>query len=153
MQLNLKRTDYIVIDDRQGSDEKTGSADGKTDIVSETDFLMHGEEQEIEDIKPLSASELEGIDLKVASYLASSDNALETFLRLTQDFPKHSSYFASKNVSEAFVTEHEERKPRSRRNQEEPHNAETKRAPVPEKTTDLSGTYGSCQDRTMRCEW
>jgi UDP-glucose:glycoprotein glucosyltransferase len=95
VELALKRTDYIVIDDRQ-------SAGGDTS-KSKAESM-----DELEDLTPLSASQLSELGLKAASFVATSDGPLDTLLTVTQDFPKHSASLAKQNVSDEFLQEHHE---------------------------------------------
>lgn len=98
MELTLKRTDYIVIDDRQADDtippESTSAVDGT--LIDD----------DVADLKPLSASELLRLDMKASSFVMDSSDPLDTLLRLTQDFPKHSAAISLSNVSEDFRKEH-----------------------------------------------
>jgi len=96
--LDLKRTDYIVIDDRQAEEAKLKS--------QENDKSTTTAEEDIADLKPLSESELALLSLKAASYVLQTGNPLDALLSLTQDFPKHSSFLASQNVSLDFLQEH-----------------------------------------------
>lgn len=98
--LDLKRTDYIVIDDRQAEESKSKS--------QENDKFTEGPatEEDIADLKPLSESELALLGLKAASYVMQTENSFDSLLSLTQDFPKHSSFLASQNVSLDFLQEH-----------------------------------------------
>lgn len=101
VELALKRTDYIVIDDRgddKGEEEPDISSSGAEEVVLET--------EELADLKPLSASELRGLGLKTASFVMGSDNPFDTLLKISQDFPKHSSAITKRNVSMDFLTEH-----------------------------------------------
>ena len=97
--LSLKRTDYIVIDDRQAQEEgaETASSSGGEASL---------QEEEVADLKPLSASELSGLALKAADFVMHSEQPLDTLLKLAQDFPKHSSSISSHNVSAEFMKEH-----------------------------------------------
>ncbi|KAL8735600.1 MAG: hypothetical protein Q9166_000769 [cf. Caloplaca sp. 2 TL-2023] len=101
VELALKRTDYIVIDDR-GDDAK--------DEVPDTPGFESGEVVlevgELADLKPLSASELRGLGLKTASFVMASDDPFDTLIKVSQDFPKHSSAITKRNVSEALLAEH-----------------------------------------------
>lgn len=101
VELALKRTDYIVIDDRQTEKEPGAEAPvPKTEQASLQD-------EEVDDLKPLSASELTYLSQKAAGFVAGSKNPLESLLKLTQDFPKHSSSLARQNVSDEFKLEHD----------------------------------------------
>lgn len=100
-ELALKRTDYIVIDDRGGEEKEETSENTSPEpeeIVLET--------EELADLKPLSSSELGGLGLKTASFVLSSDDPLDTLIKVSQDFPKHSSAIARRNVSAELLAEH-----------------------------------------------
>jgi UDP-glucose:glycoprotein glucosyltransferase len=96
----MKRTDYIVIDDRQ--------SEGENDAVQKPrDTELH-EEEEVADLKPLSSSEVSNLAINAADFVVKSGNPMETLLKLVQDFPKYSSVIAAHNTSEEFRSEHEE---------------------------------------------
>jgi UDP-glucose:glycoprotein glucosyltransferase len=99
VELALKRTDYIVIDDRDG--EKIEDVD--KDPAS-PDLNVDGEE--MSDLKPLSASQLSPLGLKASSFILQSKNPFETLLKVSQDFPKYSSVMANHNISQDFLAEH-----------------------------------------------
>ncbi|KAK5137202.1 hypothetical protein LTR08_000707 [Meristemomyces frigidus] len=98
VELALKRTDYIVIDDRQAEEgQNDGTVPGADATLSEA---------EVSDLRPLSSSELLRLGMKAASFVMASDAPFDTLLRLSQDFPKHSSAIAATNVSTDFIQEH-----------------------------------------------
>ncbi|KAJ4303236.1 killer toxin resistant protein [Kalmusia sp. IMI 367209] len=97
--LQLKRTDYIVIDDRAPADH--GDAAQKP-----LDAELH-DNADVSDLKPLSKDEVSDLGLKAASFVMKSDHPMDTLLKLVQDFPKYSSAIVAHNASEEFVTEHE----------------------------------------------
>ncbi|KAH6721098.1 UDP-glucose:glycoprotein glucosyltransferase-domain-containing protein [Leptodontidium sp. 2 PMI_412] len=101
VELALKRTDYIVIDDREESESKPVGA------VPEKEVKFEDEGEEFADLKPLSSSELFSLGLKASSFILQSENPLDSLVKLSQDFPKYSSAIASHNVSSEFVSEHE----------------------------------------------
>ncbi|KAL8722657.1 MAG: hypothetical protein Q9225_000889 [Loekoesia sp. 1 TL-2023] len=101
VELALKRTDYIVIDDRgDGKKEEVPeiSSSGPEEIVLAT--------EELADLKPLSSSELRGLGLKTASFVMSSDDPFDTLIKVSQDFPKYSSAITKRNTSVELITEH-----------------------------------------------
>ncbi|KAF2272120.1 UDP-glucose:glyco protein glucosyltransferase precursor [Westerdykella ornata] len=100
VELQLKRTDYIVIDDRQAEE-------AKNDAKKAQSTELTGDE-EVADLKPLSSSEVSNLAVNAASFVMKSDQPLDTLLRLVQDFPKHSSAIAAHNASKEFLHEHEE---------------------------------------------
>ena len=109
IELSLKRTDYIVIDDRSGGAE--GTEETLTEIGMEEskegsteDFLL--DDEEVADLKPLSSKDLLGLGLKTASFVMSVDNPFKTLIKISEDFPKHSLALTKRNASKEFVQEH-----------------------------------------------
>ncbi|KAK3689965.1 glycosyltransferase family 24 protein [Podospora appendiculata] len=103
VELALKRTDYIVIDDRDTNAGK-GPADEAQKVTGSEVVL--DEEEDVTDIKPLEKSELSALGMKAASFIMQSDSPFETLLKLTQDFPKYSTSLGAHNVSSEFEAEH-----------------------------------------------
>lgn len=99
VELKLKRTDYIVIDDRPKTEE---------DPTANQKPLGTGlsEDEEITDLAPLSKDEVADLGLKAASFVMKSEEPMQTLLKLVQDFPKYSSIIAAHNSSENFLAEH-----------------------------------------------
>lgn len=97
VELALKRTDYIVIDDRDEEESKPKPA---------TETEVKFEDEEFADLKPLSTSELYDLSLKASSFILQSEDPFDTLVKLSQDFPKYSSAVASHNATQEFVSEH-----------------------------------------------
>lgn len=100
VELALKRTDYIVIDDRNEEDIKANKAESKQEVMLD--------DEELADLKPLSTSELLSLGLKASSFIMQSENPFETLIKLSQDFPKYSTAIAAHNASTEFLIEHAE---------------------------------------------
>lgn len=100
VELALKRTDYIVIDDRKANEDAAQKV-----IASE---VVLDEQEEVTDLKPLSTSELRDLGLKAGSFIMQSENRLDTLLKLTQDFPKYSTSLSNYDISEDFLKEYRE---------------------------------------------
>ncbi|RVX75233.1 hypothetical protein B0A52_00585 [Exophiala mesophila] len=98
VELVLKRTDYIVIDDRDAATPDRKSPEQLS--------LEKAEEEELSDLKPLTSSEVAPLALNAASFIASSSNPLDTLLQISSDFPRYSSLLASANASDDFLREH-----------------------------------------------
>lgn len=64
------------------------------------------EAEELADLKPLSSTELLGLGLKTATFIMSSENPFDTLIKVSQDFPKHSSAITKRNISTELVAEH-----------------------------------------------
>lgn len=97
VELSLKRTDYIVIDDRKAADSQLH------DKRSEGEKTQESNEK---DLRPLSKSELSTLGLNAASYVMSASNPLDTLVDVLQDFPKHSAEIAACNASKEFLKEY-----------------------------------------------
>ena len=97
VELVLKRTDYIVIDDREAGAEKE---DEKP--VPETDTSSDASA----DLKPLTTSELSTIGVNAASYIMSSEDPFDTLLKISGNFPKYSSVVAGQNATQDFMKEY-----------------------------------------------
>lgn len=93
VELALKRTDYIVTDDRDN--EKP---------IPQADIGL--EEENVADLKPLSTSELLALGMKAASFIMQSYDPLETLVKVSQDFPKYSTLLAAQNISTELQNEH-----------------------------------------------
>lgn len=98
VELQLKRTDYIVIDDRQAEESKT--------IEQKPLATSFDDDEEFADLKPLSKDEVADLGVKAASFIMDSAQPMDTLLKLVQDFPKYSSMVAAYNASERFEAEH-----------------------------------------------
>ncbi|PFH63296.1 hypothetical protein XA68_14948 [Ophiocordyceps unilateralis] len=93
VELALKRTDYIVIDDRDAAVDRSQKplTSGAFD-----------EGDEVANLRPLSTSELASLGLRAASFIQNSDNPFAMLVKLTQDFPRYSASVTAHNVSEPF---------------------------------------------------
>ena len=99
VELALKRTDYIVIDDRNSGQ---GDQAEEQKPIFDKDISDEGPA----DLKPLTTSELSTLSINAASYVMSSKDPLDTLLKVSADFPRYSAMIASHNASEAFVSEY-----------------------------------------------
>lgn len=97
VELALKRTDYIVIDDRDA--EQRGP---EQDTTSDPE---QWKDDSPDDLKPLSSSEVARLGLNTVGYVADSDDPLETLVKLSQDFPKYSSRIAAHNATKSLLKE------------------------------------------------
>ena len=96
IELALKRTDYIVIDDRE-SQPATQSLkfSGKAEV----------DEEDKIGLRPLPKSDVSQLGLKTASYVMSSHDPFKALLDVTQDYPSFSSTVALQNISEPLARE------------------------------------------------
>ena len=103
VELALKKTDYIVIDDREATHDFAQKPLG-------SGAVLNGEDEEVSDLRPLSTSELASLGMKTASYIQESERPMEMLVKLTQDFPRYSASIAAHNVSNEFATEYGQNK-------------------------------------------
>ncbi len=97
VELALKRTDYIVIDDRKATQGDEGQRP-----ISDKDLSDEG----TADLKPLTTSELSTLSINTAGFVMSSEDPLDTLLKVSADFPRYSGIIAGHNISEAFLSEY-----------------------------------------------
>ncbi|PYH97017.1 UDP-glucose:glyco protein glucosyltransferase [Aspergillus ellipticus CBS 707.79] len=95
VELALKRTDYIVIDDRVAEQRGADKGGSKKSDDAESDDL--------DDLRPLSSSEVSKLGLNAASYVLGSDDPFGTLLKISQDFPKYSARIAAHDISEELL--------------------------------------------------
>ena len=100
VELALKRTDYIVIDDREAGEDSSQKP-------LSSGVNLDEEEEQLADLQPLSTSELASLGLKAATFILQNETPLEALVKLTQDFPKFSTSIAAHEVSKEFEAEHE----------------------------------------------
>jgi UDP-glucose:glycoprotein glucosyltransferase len=96
VELALKRTDYIVIDDRDAEKRDENLMEAAPDVLKEDAPA---------DLRPLSSSEVSRLGLNAAAFVMDSEDPLNTLLKLSQDFPKHSSTVAAHNASKDLQNE------------------------------------------------
>ncbi|KAJ8108408.1 hypothetical protein OPT61_g8197 [Boeremia exigua] len=89
--LQLKRTDYIVIDDRQ---------------AAQSDKVGTELDEEVTDLKPLAKDDVPDLAEKAASFVLQSEQPMDTLLKLVRDFPKYTTTIAATNATSDFLTEH-----------------------------------------------
>lgn len=109
--LVLKKTDYVVMDDRgvDGGGSASAGRDDDQAAVGEkggpaaqqqlSGQLLEDYSEEMGGIKPLQKEDLAGLGYKAASFVMSSPDPLATLQRLVQDFPKHAATVAARNAS------------------------------------------------------
>ena len=102
VELVLKRTDYIVIDDRQAEANSKENEKKLEAVIPDNGSPM---DETLDDLKPLSSSEVARLGVNAASFVLDSTDPFDTLLKLSQDFPKYSSTIANYNTSDAFLEE------------------------------------------------
>ncbi|KAI2000014.1 killer toxin resistant protein [Ophidiomyces ophidiicola] len=107
VQLALKKTDYIVMDDRGADLPGSGSNSASENSKSTKVPIKSLEDVPLEDLKPLSAAEVSTLGVNAASFVMNSENPFGSLLKLSQDFPRHSSAVTNLNVSAEFLEEWE----------------------------------------------
>ncbi|GES84353.1 UDP-glucose:Glyco protein glucosyltransferase-domain-containing protein [Rhizophagus clarus] len=109
VELALKKTDYIVIDDRKvESDDHNEKENENSESYndSHSDKLNeHLFDEDISEIKPLTTSAIKDLGLKATQFIISSPNPLSTLAQLSQNLPKYSYHIAQLNLNSSLKQE------------------------------------------------
>ncbi|OJK03201.1 hypothetical protein ASPACDRAFT_23432 [Aspergillus aculeatus ATCC 16872] len=95
VELALKRTDYIVIDDRAAEERSSDAPNSKKSV--------NGEGDDLDDLRPLSSSEVSRLGPGTVGYVLDSQSPLDALVELSQDFPKYSAKIAAHNVTKELL--------------------------------------------------
>ncbi|KAF9181890.1 hypothetical protein BGZ51_005123 [Haplosporangium sp. Z 767] len=87
VELALKSTDYIVIDDRDLGHSEDGDSSGQTAFRNDAGQGLFGDETP--SVEPVSQQDLSDMDLAAAQFILQSDNPMRTLVAVSQDFPKY----------------------------------------------------------------
>jgi UDP-glucose:glycoprotein glucosyltransferase len=98
VELMLKRTDYIVIDDRDVESGTSSQSDHGTKHakVKESD-------EEIPLITPLHSSELTNLGYQAVQLITTSSSPFDSLQHLSQDFPSQSSRIAAVPINDTLI--------------------------------------------------
>ncbi|WVQ98589.1 hypothetical protein IAU59_005718 [Kwoniella sp. CBS 9459] len=104
VEMALKKTDYLVVDDRATTSSSSSSSSGSGEAqkvmrsdnknVSSVFMDVLGQDPWSDLATPLTNTEVKDLGLKAATLIMSSDNPLEALTHLSQDFPKYSAALA-----------------------------------------------------------
>ncbi|KAK8869940.1 hypothetical protein IAR55_000508 [Kwoniella newhampshirensis] len=101
VEMVLKKTDYLVVDDRASAGSTSGVEQGVTSTVglgneTETGVFSQvlGEDPWSDLANPLTTEEVKDLGLKATALIMASDDPLEALTHLSQDFPKYSAALA-----------------------------------------------------------
>ncbi|KAI7903194.1 UDP-glucose:glycoprotein glucosyltransferase-domain-containing protein [Cokeromyces recurvatus] len=105
VEMALKKTDYLVIDDR--SSEKASKDTIKNKVLNMgkkfEQSLFHTTQKAT--ISPLTPSEIHKLGFKAAQFVAKSSKPLETLNQLIQDFPKYAKSISDIELDTQFEKE------------------------------------------------
>ncbi|KAG0356409.1 hypothetical protein BG005_004658 [Podila minutissima] len=87
VELALKNTDYIVIDDRDLGHGDDSAASGQTVFKNNAGTNLLGDDEP--SVEPISESLLADVGLAAAQFVATSEEPLKTLVSVAQDFPKY----------------------------------------------------------------
>ncbi|CAH1763728.1 8418_t:CDS:10 [Entrophospora sp. SA101] len=103
VELALKQTDYIVLDDRNINSEDDNSNIEDNKIEDKLNDNLFSEE--ISEIVPLKSSEIKDLGIKSAQFILDSNNQLSSLIKLSQDFPKYSYSISQLTLNTSIVKE------------------------------------------------
>ncbi|CCH41407.1 UDP-glucose:glycoprotein glucosyltransferase [Wickerhamomyces ciferrii] len=107
--LTLKRTDYLVIDDRDVNNKNVK----RDQIKQDAQQVLKNQESSNsfldiynDDIPGVNQQDLKDLDLKIASFISSSQNQSENFqnlIHIVQDLPKFTSYLSELEINDELL--------------------------------------------------
>ncbi|ORZ00818.1 UDP-glucose:Glyco protein glucosyltransferase-domain-containing protein [Syncephalastrum racemosum] len=103
VELALKNTDYLVIDDREKEDQQEQDSTVKSKLaglgkkISQTLFDTGAPAT----IEPLASKEIKDLGLKAAKFIRKSKKPLNTLVQLSQDFPKYAHRVSELHLDES----------------------------------------------------
>ncbi|KAI9482602.1 UDP-glucose:glycoprotein glucosyltransferase-domain-containing protein [Zychaea mexicana] len=108
VEMALKKTDYLVIDDRNNDASSTqASVKGKLASfgkkISQT--LFEDDNATPSKVEPLTQQEIQDLGLKATQFITKSENPLSTLVQLAQDFPMHGRRISELSLDENLVRE------------------------------------------------
>ncbi|KAF9398057.1 hypothetical protein BGX21_008225 [Mortierella sp. AD011] len=104
VELALKSTDYIVIDDRDlghGDDNLASGASGQTVFRTDTDQGLFGDEAP--SVDPITQQDLKNLDVATAQFVLQSEDPLKTLVAIAQDFPKYQRKISKIELDPTFT--------------------------------------------------
>ncbi|KAI8146122.1 UDP-glucose:glycoprotein glucosyltransferase-domain-containing protein [Fennellomyces sp. T-0311] len=102
VELALKKTDYLVIDDREATQ---GSVKGKLASFGKKISQTLFDENVPSKIEPLTPQEIQDLGLKATQFITKSENPLSTLVQLSQDFPKHGRRISDMSLNKELAEE------------------------------------------------
>ncbi|KAH6896286.1 UDP-glucose:glycoprotein glucosyltransferase-domain-containing protein [Coprinopsis sp. MPI-PUGE-AT-0042] len=108
--LDLKKMDYLALDDRFSNQNKKQAVDGQAESQLQDPIVTLMETYAENATAPdasvaLTLEELAGLGPQAVQLIADSEQPLETFIRLSQDFPKYAASLARRVVANESVVE------------------------------------------------
>ncbi|KAH8556358.1 UDP-glucose:glycoprotein glucosyltransferase-domain-containing protein [Umbelopsis sp. PMI_123] len=105
IELALKNTDYLVIDDRDVSakEEKSSFKQKLVNFGKQVEENLFGVEKIT--MEPLTAGQINDLGVKAAEFILDSKDALSTLKLLSQDFPKYANSLTDIEVKQSLIDE------------------------------------------------
>ncbi|KAG0277722.1 hypothetical protein BGZ95_005473 [Linnemannia exigua] len=100
VELALKSTDYIVIDDRDLGHSDESGASGQTVFKSTSGQGLFGDK--VPTVEPVREQDLGDLDVATAQFVLQSEDPLRTLVGISQDFPKYQRDISKILVNETF---------------------------------------------------
>ncbi|KAF9135677.1 hypothetical protein BGW39_001076 [Mortierella sp. 14UC] len=100
VELALKSTDYIVIDDRDLGHSDESGASGQTVFKGTSGQGLFGDK--VPTVEPVREQDLGDLDVATAQFVLQSEDPLRTLVGISQDFPKYQRDISKISVNETF---------------------------------------------------
>ncbi|KAG0312541.1 hypothetical protein BGZ97_011100, partial [Linnemannia gamsii] len=100
VELALKSTDYIVIDDRDLGHSDDSSASGQTVFKGASGQGLFGDK--VPTVEPVREQDLGDLDVATAQFVLQAEDPLRTLVGIAQDFPKYQRDISMISVNETL---------------------------------------------------
>lgn len=100
VELALKSTDYIVIDDRDLGHSDDSSSSGQTVFRGTSGQGLFGDK--VPTVEPVREQDLGDLDVATAQFVLQSEDPLRTLVGIAQDFPKYQRDISKISINETF---------------------------------------------------
>ncbi|KAJ2964307.1 hypothetical protein NQZ79_g834 [Umbelopsis isabellina] len=103
IELALKNTDYLVIDDRN-QDNKEDDSNVKQKVINfgkQIEKNLFGASEKVT-MEPLTPTQIKDLGLQAAQFILDSENPLSTLKLLSQDFPKYANSLTDVEINETL---------------------------------------------------
>ncbi|KAF9547413.1 hypothetical protein EC957_008422 [Mortierella hygrophila] len=100
VELALKSTDYIVIDDRDLGHSDDSSSSGQTVFKGTSEQGLFG--NKVPTVEPVREQDLGDLDMATAQFVLQSEDPLRTLVGIAQDFPKYQRDISKISANETF---------------------------------------------------
>ncbi|ORX93045.1 UDP-glucose:glyco protein glucosyltransferase [Basidiobolus meristosporus CBS 931.73] len=109
VELALKNTEYMVVDDRKVDHDEKDDAQARSTILHGEEGSSNAEvdklDEEIPEIKALRSGQIKSLGIKTMQYILQSQQPLRILRQISQNFPKYAHILAQQPTNTTFERE------------------------------------------------